>query len=342
MKSNTKTQLSSSDITRLLQAAFGPGAQLASMAEVTTGWFNSIYILTLQSPVAGGWQEMVLKVGVERGKYVLRYEQDIMKAEVFICETLAGTEVPVPKILHQDFSHTLLDCDYYFMEKLQGETWADARDKLAPADQQRMEQQLGRYTALLHQIRGPYFGYVKDDPAFQHTTWREAFRFMVNTVIEDGRGRGVNLPYDRVLAALEPLWPLLDAVTEPCLVDFDMWDKNVLVAQGPDGWAIEGIIDFERAFYGDRCAEFISTATICGDIDKAASFQQGYTGVAAVSPFPLTEDDMLRIRMYNVYLFLLMGTEVYRYEEPDITRMLTLCRSTLDAELPALEQAAPR
>jgi len=157
--------------------------------------------------------------------------------------------VPVPKVLCQEFSHSLVTCDYFFMERLSGATW----DKLKN-------------------------------------------------------------------------------VKEPSLVNYDMWSKNILLDNRNNTYVIDGIIDHERAFYGDPLAEFISTITICEDITKAFAFQKGYSEVAG-GFFSLNINEQIRFAMYNVYMGLLIGVEIYRYEESDIPKFLETSRYVISEGL---------
>ena len=329
MISNTKTIITEADIEQIMRRHFGTDAKVSAVTELTEGMFNAIYIVALDD------RELVLKTGIKDGTYVLSYEKDIMRAEVGVYGLLEKKGVPVPKILAYDFSHAVTDYDYFIMEKLQGDNWGHLRDKISEENKHKLIAELGRYTAMIGQIRGDWFGYIKDDPAFQYDSWRGAFSGMVELVINDGRKDGVELPYDEILDAIEPLWPLLDEVKEPRLVNFDMWNKNIMLIEQHGEYRIDGIIDHERAFYGDPYAEFISSETICGPIEQCPVFLDHYAAVTS-EPLTFTKNDKIRIAMYKLYLMLLMGVEVYRYEEEDKQNMLGYCRSGIARELAAL------
>ncbi|MGW2815569.1 phosphotransferase family protein [Streptomyces sp. NPDC001415] len=54
----------------------------------------------------------------------------------------------------------------------------------------------------------------------------------------------------------------LDEVTEPRLVHFDLWPGNIFAHPGDDTRPVRitGLIDHERAFWGDPAAELVSPA----------------------------------------------------------------------------------
>lgn len=320
MHSKTKNTLSQEHIQEIVHANFGKEAILESSNEMAGGLFNSVYDLRFTAPVEGHI-EMVLKVGVKPDTYVLTYEKDIMQTEAFVYQLLAKNGVPVPRIIKYDNNRTLIDCDYFFMEKLQGSTWASARKTLSPANARQLQYALGRYTAAIHSIKGDYFGYIKEDERYHFSTWRQAFHSFIEDIIADGRKGKIDLPYENILKAFEKYWPLLDLVKEPSLVNYDMWDKNIMLIEKDGQYVIDGIIDHERAFFGDPIAEFLSTVTICGELEKAKDFIKGYK---EIRPFIFEKEEQIRFWMYQVYMGLLIGVEVYRYDEIEHPRFMNM------------------
>ncbi|WP_040948988.1 phosphotransferase [Gorillibacterium massiliense] len=336
MKSNTKSIFPRGTIEMIMREHFGKDVVLDTITEITDGWFNAIYILSFAGQGARGYKELVLKTGVQDSKYILSYEKNIMRAEILVYSLLEDTIVPVPKIVVQDLSKSLVDCDYFIMEKLQGDNWMNLDDTISVDNQEKLIGEIARYTASIHNIKGSYFGYLKDDKEYQFTDWRSAFQGMVHMMIRDGLKGGVDLPYDSILAAFEPLWEILNEVKEPSLVNFDMWKKNIMLAEKDGEYYIDGIIDHERAFYGDPYAEFISSQTICGDVEHNKVFKENYSFISG-KPFTYTRNDKLRYFMYNMYLSLLMGVEVYRYNEEDTKQMLEHCKSRIANDLAELK-----
>lgn len=313
MFSNTKTKLDKAAIDRLLANAFGHGAQSVQVTELTEGMFNAIYDIRLMEPLFGT-DEIILKAGVQNGKHILAYEKEIMRTELYIYGLLPSIGVPAPKVRFADTSKTLVDCDYFFMEKLAGDTWAHLMPQISPGNMAELQRELGEYTAKLHSVGGPYFGYIKEDVSYHYPTWREAFRAFIDRMTEDGIRDGVELPYGDIYKGLEPYWHLLDEVRTPSVVNYDMWAKNIMLICENGRYRIDGIIDHERAFYGDPIAEFLSTQTICGNLENAAYFRKGYE---SVRPFVFGESEKIRMKMYQVYMALMVGVEIYRYDVDD-------------------------
>jgi aminoglycoside phosphotransferase (APT) family kinase protein len=92
----------------------------------------------------------------------------------------------------------------------------------------------------------------------------------------------------------------LDAVTEPAFIEWDLWDPNVMVRDG----RITGIVDHERALYGDPLMEAgfvaVEMPELPGDLD---GFLRGYGKDA------FTDTERLRRRLYNLHLTLVMVVE---------------------------------
>lgn len=314
---------------------FGSDVTLDSVDQLAEGWFNAVCVVSFRGQ--NGRMDVVLKTGVEDSKYILSYEKEIMRAELSVYDMLRDTIVPIPKILVRDFSREIVPCNYFIMEKLRGDHWGHLESKISPENREELIAELARYTAAFHKIKGSWFGYIKDDVSFQYPTWRAAFQGMVHLVIRDAKKGKVDLPYDRILDALEPLWVILDEITEPCLVNFDMWNKNIMLIERDGVYHIDGIIDHERAFYGDPYAEFISSNTICGDVENDQCFQENYSRISG-KPFTYTQNDRIRLCMYRLYLMLLVGAEVYRYNAEDAQNMLNFCREKLGEELENLQK----
>ncbi|HWS33094.1 MAG TPA: phosphotransferase, partial [Actinoplanes sp.] len=132
-------------------------------------------------------------------------------------------------------------------------------------------------------------------------TWRAAFTRMAGAVLADGERRSVDLGigYDEVRAVIAAHADSLDEVTEPRLVEWDMWAGNILVRDG----AVAAVIDHERAFYGDPLIEHGFTALELPEFGDASAFVRGY-GWSPATPAELT-----RRRLYNLHLTLIMTVE---------------------------------
>ncbi|HKM32119.1 MAG TPA: phosphotransferase, partial [Oscillospiraceae bacterium] len=65
--------------------------------------------------------------------------------------------------------------------------------------------------------------------------------------------------------------PALDLIDKGRLVHGDMWPKNILIQKHGGNYRISGIIDSERAYWGDEASEWVHYLT-----DISQSFWDGY------------------------------------------------------------------
>ncbi len=336
MISKTKSLLSKQDIELLVNKNFSDKVKVQSITEYSEGFFNAVYCVEFVETFEG-YKEVVLKTGIEQDRYVLTYEKDIMRTETEVYNKLSECGVPIPKILYTDFSRKLVKCDYFFMEKLEGATWEKTENLLTDENRKKLHYELGRYTAMIHNLEGDYFGYIKNDKSYQFSTWKEAFKSFIDNIIEDGVKGGVDLPCDEIYSKIEPFFYALDDVKKPSLVNYDMWSKNIILNNKDGEYVIAGIIDHERAFYGDPIAEFISTQTICGNLEDATKFKEGYSEVNGTF-FEMNKNEQIRFMLYNVYMGLLMGVEIYRYDEKDIPRFMEQSRMFINTHIKKLDE----
>lgn len=325
MQSITKTQVSRDTIAAITRNAF-PDCEVTEIRELTEGMFNTAYRITGSGRLSDG---VILKIGPREGTKLLTYEKDILKTEIAVCRMLENTDVPVPKVLYADDSRTLVPADFFFMTRIPGLLWKDADEETLLRSRPRLMTQLGHIHSRIHSITGGWFGYIKEDPRFQFDSWPAAFAGMMADICEDGRKDGHDLPYEKIMDAVRRHKDILAEVTVPRLVDFDLWAGNVLLTEDAHGYKISGIIDFERAFFGDPYGEFISAVMIFDDVRKEDALLQGYG-----APLTFNESTGIRMNLYRLYLTVIMYVETYRYEEDYAAQV----KASLDSQIQALLQ----
>jgi hypothetical protein len=117
----------------------------------------------------------------------------------------------------------------------------------------------------------------------------------------DARRFGIepSIPEAHLRRLLERHRSAFDEVTEPRLVHWDLWAGNVFVSTAGNEPAVSGVIDFERALWGDPLMEFIP-----GRLRDIEAYEAGY-GVALLA----TREQRLRRLFYNAYLGLVLVVE---------------------------------
>ncbi len=323
MHSLSKTAVSPETAQAIVAAAFGSGSRVRAFEELKDGYFNAAYAITLTDGL-----RCVLKVAPPDTVRVLRYERDILAAEVAVMRLARErTEMPAPDILGYDTSRRLVESDFYLMAFIEGVPLNKLRSELSPDEQHAVDRETGRYLRQMNEIEGPAFGYFSH-PAPPGHSWRATFMAMLDGVLADGQEMGVVLPlaYDALRARVATAASILDDVTSPRLVHWDLWDGNIFV--DPATKRINGIIDFERALWGDPLME---ATFVFAPPAGLAAFTEGYGQAMLATPAQVR-----RRVLYNIYLYLIMVIEcTYRqYETHDQENW---ARGRLVGELERLE-----
>jgi aminoglycoside phosphotransferase (APT) family kinase protein len=267
------------------------------VTELTEGTFNTVYRIG---------PDLILKLSPDPTAPVLTYEHDLIHTEAMFYEAARG-KAPVPEVVHTG-------ADYLLMTALPGTTMQGVPSDQRPA----LRRQLGGIVSTLHEVTGPGFGYPQKGLV---ATWSQAFVSMVDDVLADASRFAVELPRpaEQIRQLVLGRLDLLDEVQSPRLIHFDLWDGNILV----EGGRITGLVDGERAFWGDPVAEFVSLTLFNPSVD--AELLAGYGEIELGETLGL----------YRIYLYLIMLIEgtPRGYEGPDHEAMVKLVLRHLTREL---------
>lgn len=310
MESITKNRQTPQTLRAMIARAYGPDQvpdEASSwVSELGHGWFNVAYRIRLRDGA-----QVVLKIAPPPGIEVMTYEHGAMTTELTALALIREhTEVPVPAVHFADRSHELCDADYFFMPYIDADNFGIVKDGLSPEERDGYYEGMGVANRRLNDIRGEGFGPLNGP---HDATWRDCFSRMIGDVLRDGECRTVDLGYDYDLIRQVIATDLdsLDEVTEPRLVEWDLWDSNVMIRDGE----IVAVIDHERAFYGDPLMEAGFTSldlpTAFGDL---TGFVRGYAHPE------LTGTERRRRRLYTLYLILIMIIETNYRGHTDTTQ----------------------
>jgi aminoglycoside phosphotransferase (APT) family kinase protein len=322
MESFTKNRQTPRTLRAMVERAYGrdrvPSEDGQWWQELGQGWFNVIYRIRLRDGA-----HVVLKIAPPSGVEVMTYERAAMATELAALDLIRRrTSVPVPAIDLADDSLELCDAPWFAMPFIHGDNLDVIRDHLPEQDLERLHEAVGRITRDLNAIRGTAFGElgacagagagVREAGAPILPTWREVFMTMVEGVLRDGERRGVDLgrPYATVRQVVAEHGECLEDVREPQFVEWDLWDGNVLVHEG----RIVGIIDHERAFFGDPLIESGFCGTQLPTFGDSTAFVRGY-GWGEFS-----QRERIRRRLYCLYLVLIMIIETTYRGRPEDPR----------------------
>ncbi|MEU7858039.1 aminoglycoside phosphotransferase family protein [Nonomuraea sp. NPDC049141] len=327
MDSRTKRRLSPTELDDLARRALGAG--VTASTELTDGYANAVWRLSLDDG-----REVVLKLSPPPELDQLSYERNLLRMEAAAYELAATAGVPVATLLGTGFDDPVLGGDYLLLGALDGVSWNDVR----PDGEAGLRRELGRLLARFNAVTGEVFGYPH--AAITGGTWREAYLAMVGALLADTERYPTPLPLPaaEIGALLAAAAPVLDEVTTPHLVHFDVWAGNVFLDLTGTP-KIQAIIDHERAFWGDPLAEFV-TPTIFGELREDDPLLAGYR---EVTPVELTPAARTRLDLYRAYLYLILLVEngPRQYPEAEYARIRDLATSSLMDVLDRLVGLAP-
>ncbi|GEK22343.1 phosphotransferase family protein [Cellulomonas xylanilytica] len=278
-----------------LTALVAPLGVLADAELLTGGQFATTYRVTL----ADG-ERVVVKTAPTRTDQLLAYEHDLLRAEALVYGLAASRpELLMPQVLLTDFSRTVLPSDALIVSHLPGVPLVDAG--FGPSDPRtvRAETGTGAVLAALHGLVGPAFGYPCGR---QSSSWTESFTAMIDELLDDAARWSVPVPADDVRAVMSRHAHVLADVTTPSLVHTDLWAGNLFV--DPDSGELLGVIDPERAFWGDPLADLVGIDPM-GREPGTPAVLAGYGPVDIDSRSART-----RLELYRMRLCLVMMIEI--------------------------------
>ena len=305
MEAKTKNKQTRQQIVLMTERAF-PGLTVSdaedAISEMTDGWFNASYSVSLNNG-----RTVVLKIAPPADAEVMTYERNMMATEVAMMRLVkSNPAIPVPEIYFVDTSRTLCDADYFFMERMPGENLGRVKEGLPKAVESSVDHHTGQILRWINEFEGTFFGF-EGNPALRAGTWREAFCKIFEAVLQDGTRKQVAMDFshDELQAVLDRHLDTLDGVTKPSLVHWDAWQLNLFV----EGDRVCGIIDFERALWGDPLME-LQFRRVLGE--------SGQRQLAGYGRTAFTAAEERRRDLYSLYLALVMITEcAYRHYDSD-------------------------
>lgn len=214
-------------------AAAGVGeAQTARLLPLTGGTYNTVVRATLHDG-----REWVVKIP-PKPSAGLSYERGLLKGEVTYCTAAAAVGEPaVPGVVHSELRANAVPGPHVIMTALRGRPWHEAEAGLSDEERSRLRAELGRLAGRLHTVTGPGYGYPAEPLRPLAASWRQAFTAMTDALLADAERYEARLP--RPVAEIQRIFSaaadVLDDVTRPALVHFDLWQGNLLLAGEPGG-----------------------------------------------------------------------------------------------------------
>ena len=292
----TKNRQTNEKLAAMAAVAF-PGKRISDIAELTEGLFNVAYRLGFDDG-----SSTILKIASARPEGLLSNEVNLMQAEVAAMEVARQHGLPyVPQVYYADFSRTLCNGTFFFMEEMPGRSLSSSRDELAAETVESLMRETGAFQRRVKDIKGETFGLLGDEKRFD--TLHGLTLCMLERVLGDAQRRNIPLLMEpeEALALLQSDKPLFDEVAVPTLVHWDMWEGNIFHKDGK----LSGIIDWERALWGE-----------CFMDDRFRRHTRPQAFLEGFGQTTFTPAEARRICWYDLILYLTMYVEAF-YREYD-------------------------
>lgn len=217
--------------------------------DVLPGHLHNVNIIHLSN---GSY--LVLKAGPSPIVPLLRHERSLLDNEAHALRILARSDLPVPRILKHDPTGTRLDSPFLLSTFVPGARFSEVQKGMAPAERAAVERQLRFLIAAIGQhvpsVPDSYGPLAVATSHQGYKTWREAFRWMLESVLMDAEDLLVNLPYAQIRSEVAKSDKVLDDVREARLVIPGLTEpRNILI--DPSTNTITGLLDFGGALWGD-------------------------------------------------------------------------------------------
>ena len=248
---NFQQPLSRAQIDQLCRAAFGRFVSPVRYFLLTAGKFNTTYRL-----VFGDGRTVILRVAPPPHATIFRHEAYLMRREAAVQSLLNRVSDKVPENLFVDFSRRYIDRDYVFQRFIPGQLWDELDPILDDESRRDLWRQLASAVKPIHQVSGSFFG--TPDASYKSDSWAKMQLDILEGMLEDMHCYGLDCQdAAEFLRLCRRGAAVLDEIKQPKLVHGDLWKKNLLIEKNRGQWQLAGILDAERAFWGEPGAEWI-------------------------------------------------------------------------------------
>lgn len=263
--------LTTDQIAAMCQRGFGTNSRVESILALTGGTFNTTYLITF-----GDQLKVVLRVSPPQTDDTYWEEALLMRREHSMQPFFAPIAALMSRTLLVDFTHQLIDRDYIFQSFIEGERWDHVMDELTSTENGTVWDQFGNIMKLVHDVPGERFGLPL--PGFEFPSWSQTVIDRLERTLKTAQVHQLEISYlESILERIRTHPQQLDEIQIPHLLHGDLWSFNILVTRDAKEPTIVGILDADRAWWGDPMADW--TMFILAHAEKEeghARFWQAY------------------------------------------------------------------
>lgn len=245
-QSNLYAEITLEQIQLLYKKAMRVTAPLEASL-LSGGLFNTTYHVRCK---ASGL-DTVLRLGPINRQLLLRFEENLMEAEVYVYKRCRDRGLTCSEVLVCDTSRKWIDRDFMIVTYIPSIVMCDA--ELTEEQKKPLFMETGRLTKIMHGITGQSFGRVSEIiSGLSFPIWSGYLASELEDICSRFiRGNGIK-PEDmaRARQVLAKYQGWLDEIKTPRLVHTDLWEGNILLEVQKKN-RIAAVIDSDRAIFGD-------------------------------------------------------------------------------------------
>ncbi len=299
MISRTKFEIDEKTVEKLFSKAGISG--IKSISPLGAGEYNAVYEVIAD-------RAYVIKIAPKDNMPILTYEKDMLNAELFwYSQIREKTDIRVPEIYYSDFSREIIPAAWFIMEKLEGKQRNEIQ--MGKAEKKTIMPMTAEMLSKIHRIHNNKFGYIQNE---LYDNWYLALCAMIENLLRDCRKIGKRTRHgEKFLAYVKENRSIFEKA-ECCMVNYDLWDPNVICRRGENGEIKYAWIDPERCFWGDRVMDMLCLG-ILQELDEKKPAIDSYNAKAE-RPIEINREIKIRYAAAQALIGLIMNTEkYYRY-----------------------------
>jgi len=248
---NNAEQLTKKQVLAMCHRGLGQDVQIELVQELAGGTFNTVYLVKPK-----GKSKLILRVGPSPTRDIYWDDVALMRREHHIRPFFASIATLMPQVIMTDFTHQLIDRDYMFQSFIEGERWDEVEANLMDDENLLLWGQLGNIMRVLHSTTGENFGWPYLDLQFK--SWSELVVNRFHRIAESMQQEQLDVAdFRTIIDIVQSHFVLLDEIQQPCLLHGDLWLFNILIRQDERVPNIVGILDADRAWWGDPMADML-------------------------------------------------------------------------------------
>ncbi|KAF2122427.1 hypothetical protein BDV96DRAFT_608490 [Lophiotrema nucula] len=236
-----------SSIQKVIRNVFRSPRITIQQVERLQGHLHQVYI----SRLADG-SSLCLKCPPSYNTRLMRHEKHGLETERKTLEFLHEyTSLPVPQLIKYDSHGGSFGSAFLLMTLIPGRRLSDLSSHISSSQKAAIDRTLGAYVRNLSALSATQFGPTHRVFAKKgNSSWREAFLALLESSLRDAEDMLVTVPYDSVRYYIGKHSHLLDEVTEPRLVSFDVCEPdNVMLDEATK--QVTGLVGFSNVVWGD-------------------------------------------------------------------------------------------